>query len=473
MSHASPIVPASPPRPERPRPERPSRGLLAVLLCAALGAPATALADDENGIPEVSFERYKLANGLEVILHRDNRVPLVSVDLWYHVGAGDEVVGKSGFAHLFEHMLFQGSGHVGEDKHFSTLKNVGASYVQGTTNTDRTNYMETLPSNQLETALWLESDRMGYLLPLLTKKSLDNQIEVVRNERRQRIDNVPYGPSRMALYRAMYPDDHPYRWAIIGRHEDLASSTLEDVRNFYKKWYVPANATLVLAGDFEIVEAKKLIEKWFGSFPRSERPKQRSLPIPVIKRQRQELQDQFAKLRRVTYAWHTPGFFKDGDAEFDVLGNALSATGTGRLYKILVHEKQLAQGVRAYQASQQESSIFQIDVTLKGDADMREVERILDQEIDKLRTSELEQKDIDRVVTSVESSFVWGLEGLLARAELLQRYNHYVGTPDYVRQDLGRYAATTPAKVRAMAAKYLLPDRRVEIITIPIEGGAK
>lgn len=461
---------SAPVRPVRQSSARVARLAAVGLLAAAFAAPSVALAD--SGIPKVEFERYRLDNGLEVLLHQDNRVPLVAVDVWYHVGSGDEVVGRSGFAHLFEHMLFQGSKHVGEDKHFAILKKVGASFVNGTTNTDRTNYFETVPSHQLESALWLESDRMGYLLPLLNQTSLDNQIEVVRNERRQRVDNVPYGPTRMALNRALYPEGHPYRHGVIGLHKDLASATLDDVKNFYKKWYVPANATLILAGDFDKTEAKKLVEKWFGSFPKSEKPSHTTVPMPVGKHHREEIPDNFAKLRKVTYAWHTPAFFKDGDAELDILANALSQTGTGRLYKILVHEKQLAQSARAYQASSQLSSQFVVDVVLRSNADLAEVERIIDQEIEKVRTQNLEAKEIGRAITAIESSFVWNLELLIARAELLQRYNHYVGNPDYIADDLKRYA-TSADKIKQVASTYLGRDKRVELITVPAPKGGK
>lgn len=446
----------------------------AAFFCSlGLLVPAVAHADGSSDVPKVAFERYTLDNGLEVILHKDSRVPLVTVDVWYHVGSGDEVINRSGFAHLFEHMLFQGSKNVGSDKHFSTLKKVGSSQLNGTTNTDRTNYYETVPSNQLETALWLESDRMGYLLPMLTKESLDNQIEVVRNERRQRVDNVPYGSSFMAMTKAMYPEGHPYRYSVIGRHEDLAAATLDDVRNFYKKWYVPSNATLALAGDFEIDEAKRLVQKWFGTFPKSQRPTHKRVPMPKIKRQRIEVPDKLAKLRKLAYAWHTPAFLTDGDAEFDILADALGRRGTGRLYKILVHEKRLAQQLFVSQRSAQLSSTFQIDILLSPTADLAEVERIVNEELNKVRTQDISQTEFDRAFTGIESSFVWGLESLLARAELLQRYNHYLGTPDYIEKDLARYTSSSPGKVRELAAKYLNDDHRIELITMPSAGGSK
>jgi predicted Zn-dependent peptidase len=437
-------------------------------LIAALTA-TSAHAED----PEIAHERYQLPNGLEVILHRDNSVPLVAVNIWYHVGSGDETVGKSGFAHLFEHMLFQGSKHVGEDKHFEVLRRVGASGVNGTTNSDRTNYFEVVPSHHLETALWLESDRMGYFLPLLTQESLQNQIDVVRNERRQRYDNVPYGKTLFAISAGLYPEGHPYRYLTIGKHEDLETASLEDVKGFYKKWYAPGNATLTLAGDFDTATAKKLIEKWFGGFPRTSKPQHVVPPMPKIARTRTEVQDEFAKLRRIDYVWHSPALFAPGDAEFDILANALGATGTGRLYQVLVHEKQLAQAVSAFQASRQFSSYFQVSVTLKSDADLAAVEKIIAEEIDRVRREPISQREFDRVVAQSEARFVWGLEDLMGRAQTLQSYNHFVGDPDYITQDLDRLRKSSPEQVRDLAKQYLDPERRVEVLTVPAGKGDK
>lgn len=420
----------------------------------------------ESRDPRIEFERYKLDNGLEVILHQDNSIPLVAVDVWYHVGSGDEVPGRSGFAHLFEHMLFQGSKHVGADKHFEILKGLGSS-PNGSTNFDRTNYFEVVPSHHLETALWIESDRMGYLLPLLTEPSLKNQIDVVRNERRQSYDNEPYGKTRFAVSHLLHPEGHPYRDLVIGKHEDLEAAELEDVQSFYKKWYVPGNATLVIAGDFDVKTAKQLVEKWFGSFPKTAKQDHRKLEMPVIKRAREEVKDSLAKLRRIEYVWHTPAFFAPGDAELDILANALAASGTGRLYKILVHEKQLAQAVAAFQASRQHSSYFTVSVTAKSGADLKEIERIMNQEIDKVRSEAISQREFDRAVVEQESGFVWGLESLLARAELLQKYNHYNGNPDFISADLDRYRKSSPAAIQKVAATFLVPDRRAEVLTVP------
>jgi zinc protease len=446
-----------------------SAAFRALMVAAVLAIAAPAYADD----PKLPFERYTLDNGLEVILHQDNSVPLVAVNVWYHVASGDETPGKSGFAHLFEHMLFQGSKNVGEDKHFDLLKAIGASEVNGTTNTDRTNYFETVPSHQLETALWIESDRMGYLLPLLNQKSLANQIEVVRNERRQNYDNVPYGKTRFVLSAGLYPEGHPYRYLTIGKHEDLESATLEDVIGFYKQWYMPANATLCLAGDFEIDEAKALVNKWFGSFPKTTKPARKKAARPEIQASRHEITDDFAKLRRVEWAWHTPANYAPGDAELDIIASALADTGTGRLYKILVHDKQLAQSVEAYQASRDASSYFSVAVTAKTGADLAEIEKIVEAEIEKLRSEPVTEREFARVVTSKEAETVWSLESLMARANRLQSYNHYVGNPDYITADLDRYRNTTAAKARDVAAKYLTPDRKVVVITLPAKEGSR
>jgi predicted Zn-dependent peptidase len=444
-------------------------GLLAVTAATARAQEAApAGSPTANRDPEIPFEKYQLPNGLEVILAPDNRVPLVAVNVWYHVGSGNEVPGKSGFAHLFEHMLFQGSQHVGGDRHFEILKQIGGSGVNGTTNTDRTNYYEVVPSNLIETALWLESDRMGYLLPLVTAPSLKNQIDVVRNERRQNYENVPYGPARFVLSAALYPEGHPYRYLTIGDAREIESASLEEVRGFYQTWYVPANATLLLAGDFDPAQAKALVERWFGGFPASRRPPVRAaIPMPSVKRTRIEVADDQARMRRLTYAWHTPARYAAGDAELDILADALSRTGTGRLYRRLVHESQLASSVSAYQASRQLSSYFAIEVTLRPDADLAQVEAILEEELGRILATPISRAELDRHVVNREAGLVWSLEGLMARAEILQAYNHYLGDPDSIGRDLARYRSATPEGVRDVAARWLQRDARVEMLVVP------
>lgn len=448
------------------------RAALALAVVGLIGAAAAPIALAKRRAPAptdpvIRHEKYVLPNGLEVILAPDSTVPLVAVNVWYHVGSGHEVPGKTGFAHLFEHMLFQGSKHVGSDRHFAVLKDIGASEINGTTNPDRTNYFETVPSHQLETALWLESDRMAHLLALLTQASLDNQIEVVRNERRQRYDNVAYGKARFALHAALYPEGHPYRYLTIGRHEDLASASLDDVIAFWRTWYVPANATLTLVGDFDPATVKPVIAKWFGSLPASTKPTPVVVPAPAPKAARVVVDDSFAKLRQVTWAFHSPANFAAGDAELDLLATVLGDGGTGRLYKRLVHERQLAQSVSVYQSGSSFSGMFVASVTLSPTADLAEVEAILGEELARVRTEPVTATELARAVTEIEASLVWSLQGLMPRANLLQSMNHYLGDPDRLTWSLDRYRGASPETVRAAAASTLALEHKVVIVTQP------
>jgi predicted Zn-dependent peptidase len=447
-----------------------------LLVAAVLAAAAPAYADD----PKIEFEKYKLANGMEVILAPDKTVPLVAVNVWYHVGSGNEVVGRSGFAHLFEHMMFQGSKNTCLafkatsmcDKHFEVLRKLGAAEVNGTTNPNRTNYYEVVPSNSIETALWLESDRMGHLLDILDRTALDNQIDVVRNERRQNYDNVPYRKALFALYAAMYPEGHPYRYLTIGKHEDLTAASVDDVKNFFKTWYVPSNATLAIVGDFDTAEAKKAVEKWFGQFPASQKPTTVTVPAPRVKPVTVNVDDTFAKLRQITFAWHTPALFADGDAELDIAANALTAEGHGRLYKTLVYDKQLAQSVNASQQSSGFSSLFTITVTLRTGSDLEQVKQLVMEEVARVGKENLGDKEIQRFIAETEASAIYRLQDFNARANELQSYNHFLGDPGKLTWDLDRYRKTTADKIRAAFAKYISPATAVTIITNPA-GGAK
>jgi predicted Zn-dependent peptidase len=421
--------------------------------------------------PQTPFEKYKLDNGLEVILMPDNAAPLAYISVWYHVGSGYEVPGKSGFAHLFEHMLFQGSKNVGADQHFEILKRIGATVVNGTTNPDRTNYFELVPSDQLEVALWLESDRMSHLLETLTADSLKNQIDVVRNERRQNYDNIAYRRTLFTQYAAMFPEGHPYRYLTIGRHEDLEAATLDDVVSFYKTWYVPANATLLVGGDFDAAATKELIQKWFGSFPASTKPEVVKVPAPVVTATEVSYVDTLAKQRQLQYCWHTPANFTPGDAELDIAADALGREGTGRLYRILVHEKQLATHVFVSQSSMSFSGMFEVTVRLRNDANLDEVRKIVDAELDRMRKEPISDREIARAVTRFEAAVVYGMESLVGRGERLMSYNHYLGDPGMVTWDLDRYRNTNADNVRATVATYLDDAHRVVVMTLPAEGG--
>ncbi len=433
---------------------------------APTAAPAAAAPVDLR----LEYERYTLDNGLEVILHRDPSVPLVAANVWYHVGSGDETPGKSGFAHLFEHMMFQGAKHIGKDVHFNILQEIGGTSVNGTTNADRTNYFEVVPSHRIETALWLESDRMGYLLDLLDETSLKNQQEVVRNERRQRYDNVPYGKDRFAVAEALYPEGHPYRYLTIGRHEDLEGANIEDVKSFFKQWYVPSNATLTLAGDFQIDAAKQLVQKWFGAFPKIAKPAHPKVQQPALTANvRKEIDDPFARLYRVHYAWHTPPMFSDADFDLDVVSQVLGAFGWGRLHRALVLDEKSARSVNVYNQAQTHSSIFHIVVDLKPGQDPAKAEQIIARELSRLQKEPISAAELQRVLIGTESSFVWGLEDLMGRAERLQSFNHYTGDPGYAETYLKRLRAVTPARVQATATD-LLGKPRAEILTRPAAG---
>lgn len=293
---------------------------------------------------QVKFKQYTLSNGLTVILHEDHSAPVVAAVVWYHVGSKNEELHRTGFAHLFEHMMFQGSEHVADDEHFKLLQEVGAN-INGSTTEDRTNYFEVVPSNYLALALYLESDRMGFLLPAMTQVKLDNQRDVVKNERRQSYDNQPYGTASEKIAAMMFPANHPYHWPVIGYMEDLSAATMEDVQNFFKTYYAPNNASLVLAGDFNEKEAKQLIEKYFGEIPRGtsfERPKPVAISIPQT--QRVFFEDK-VKLPRLFLDWLSAPMQTRDDAVLDVLSDILSSGKTSRLYQSLVYEKQIAQSV--------------------------------------------------------------------------------------------------------------------------------
>ena len=439
---------------------------------ATTPAPAPAATPPANAPVDVrlEFERYTLDNGLEVILHRDPAAPLVATNVWYHVGSGDETPGKSGFAHLFEHMMFQGAKHIGKDVHFNILQEIGGTSVNGTTNSDRTNYFEVVPSHRIETALWLESDRMGYLLDLLDETSLKNQQDVVRNERRQRYDNVPYGKDRFAVAAALYPEGHPYRYLTIGRHEDLEAAGVDDVKAFFKQWYVPSNATLTLAGDFQIADAKQLVQKWFGGFPKLARPTHPKVATPALAATvRTEIDDSFARLYRIHYAWHTPPAFSDADFELDVAAQVLGAFGWGRLHRALVLDEKSARSVNVYNQTSMHSSIFHVVVDLKPGQDPAKAEQVIARELERLRKEPISAAELQRVLIGTESSFVWGLEDLMGRAERLQSFNHYTGDPGYAETYIKRLRAVTPARVQATVAD-LLGKPRAEILTKPAAG---
>src|SRR5437899_2082361 len=363
-------------------------------------------------VPQLKFEKYKLENGLDVILSEDHRLPLVAVNLWYHVGPANELPGRTGFAHLFEHMMFEGSRHVPGNAHFHFLEAAGASDINGTTDFDRTNYYETLPSNQLALALWLESDRMGYLPDKLDQANLSNQQDVVRNERRQSVENQPYGVVEEGLFHQLFPKGHPYYGDVIGSHEDIQSAKLEDVRNFFKLYYAPNNASLAIVGDFEPEKAKALVEQYFGPLKRGpEVPRITAKTPPIAAERRVVIQDN-VQLPRVYEAWLTSPIFKPGDAEADLTATVLGGGKSSRLYKKLVYEKQIALDVAANQQSLILGSEFQVQATARSGVKPEDLEKAVNTEPEAFRTNRQTEEELQRARNVLESRVIEGLETL-------------------------------------------------------------
>ncbi len=440
--------------------------LVASLVLWGCKKPPAPVASD---IPKLEFEKYTLRNGLEVILAEDHRLPLVAVNLWYHVGPVNERPGRTGFAHLFEHMMFQGSKNVGNDMHFKLLEAAGASSINGTTGFDRTNYFETLPSNELELALWIESDRMGFLLDTLDQEKLTGQIDVVRNERRQSIENTPYGLVEEEVFHQLFPKGHPYYASIIGSHADLEAVRLDDVRGFFRQYYAPNNASLAIVGDIDKASVKALVEKYFGPIAKGPSVDKNAVTTPPITAERRAIVSDKVELPRVYMAWLTAPFYQPGDADADLLGEVLGGGKSSRLYKKLVYEKQLAQDVAAYQQSMALQSAFIIEATARPGVKIDELEKAIDEELAGLRNNGPTDVELERARNGIETDIVRGLEtlgGFGGIADRLNQYNHYLGNPDYLAQDIGRYRQASIASVQALA-QQLTAVSRVVVYAMP------
>jgi len=447
------------------------------LACSAfllLGGTARAAVKETAKPPQVKleFEKYTLPNGLEVVLHEDHQLPIVAVNIWYHAGPANERAGQTGFAHLFEHLMFQSSGHVPEDSYFKYLEAAGASFVNGSTDFDRTNYLEDLPSNQLELALWLESDRMGFLLDRLDAPSFANQQDVVRNERRQSVENAPYGLVEEELYHQLFPKTHPYYASVIGSHEDIQNAKLDDVREFFKRYYVPNNATLVIAGDLDKVKTKALVTKYFGSIPKGQAiPAIEATTPPITQERRSKVTDKI-ELPRVFMGWITSPIFKPGDAEAGLAADILGGGKASRLYKSLVYDKQIAQDVNASMQSLALGSVFEIVATAKPGHTAEELEAAIDAEIQSLAASGPTPTELAASQNSTYSGIVSSVErigGFGGVADRINMYNQFTNDPGYLNKDLARYAAVTPDGVKKFTAEQLAKEHRVVVYGLPGE----
>ena len=439
---------------------------LALTTLLGLAAPPARAAD-----PTLSFEKLQLANGLTVILSEDHRLPQVAVNVWYHTGAATEQAGRSGFAHLFEHMMFSGSKHV-QPSPDAVFEPIGASGVNGSTTFDRTNYFEIVPANELATALWVESDRMAFLLDTLDQKKLEIQRDVVSNERRQSYENRPYGRTALRLCSLLFPPPHPYGGCVIGSIQDIQAASVPDVKAFFREWYGPDNASLAIVGDFDPREAKALVERYFGPIPAG-LPVKRPGPAqpPVAGVVRETLEDPMAEVPRLDLAWAGVRAFSPEEAAADVLASVLGGGRTSRLYRSLVFEKRTAASVSAEDPALELGGWFQITAVARAGKDARDLLPLVQAAIDEMKKDGPTAAEVERAKRQIIASKVREVESIGGvhggRADLLNLYQTFVGKPGFLPEDIARYRAVTPEAVKAFARQYLADDRRVELFTVP------
>ena len=416
---------------------------------------------------DLSFSKRTLSNGLDVIVHEDHHVPIVAVNIWYHVGSKNERPGRTGFAHLFEHLMFEGSEHHNAG-YFPPLQRAGA-LLNGSTNTDRTNYWEVVPTSALDLALWMESDRMGYLLPALTRERFETQRDVVLNERRQNYENRPYGLALIAILAALFPPDHPYHWMTIGAAEDIRAMQFEDVQEFFRTYYHPANASLVLAGDIEAERGFDLAAAYFGEIPSGQKPRPVQANGALTQERRLLLEDR-VELPRIYMAWHSPAMFAEGDAEMDLLADLLANGKTSRLYRTLVYQRRIALDVSAYQSSREVGSFFLVAATAAPGQSLTELAAVIDTELQAIEDHGPTQDELERSVAQAEAHFVYRLQtvgGFGGKSDQLNAYNVLRRDPGYFAADLDRYRNATFESVRAATKAYLPFDRRVVLTVVP------
>jgi len=438
----------------------------ALIALGLLSAGPVPLAAQNLRVP---YQMFTLPNGLQVILHEDHSVPVVAVNTWFHVGSADEQPGRTGFAHLFEHIMFMGSAHVPTGEFDRQLEAAGADN-NGSTTEDRTNYYEDGPANALALMLYLDSDRLGFLLPEITPDKVDLQRGVVQNERRQSYENRPYGLANENILKRLYPASHPYNWPVIGSMADLQAATIEDVRKFFQTYYTPNNATLAIAGDITPREARELVERYFGDIPRG--PAVTRTPPPPVRLGADvyaTLEDR-VQLPRVYHAWHTVKAFGDDDATLDVVANVLAGGRSSRLYRRLVYDLQIATDVVAFQDGGRIDGKFELWATARPGHDLTELERVIDEEVKKLADSGPTAREVERAQNGFEAQFLSRLErvgGFGGKADQLNQYNYFVGTPDYFQKDLDRYRRVTRAAVQQAARIYLVAPHRVVLSVVP------
>lgn len=418
-----------------------------------------------SNILNIEYEKYKLENGLEVILFRNGTLPLVSVNLWYRVGSANERPGKTGFAHLFEHMMFQGSENVSKEMHFRYIQEAGGT-LNGSTSLDRTNYFETLPSNSVDLALWLESDRMGFMLEGLTQEKLDNQKDVVMNERRQRYENQPYGKAWEIIFSNLFAPDFPYHWPTIGWMEDIKNFKLNDIIEFFKTYYAPNNCSIVIAGDIDKPSVKDSVEKYFGSIPANGAVDKIKFTAPVFNQNKILIHEDNIQLPRIYFCWLSDKIFGADDPALDVLSDILGSSKNSRLYKTLVHEKQIAQDVSAFQYSANLAGMFFVIITAKPGVDLQLLKTYAEAEIKELIDNGITEDELLRTKNSIKSSFIYSLQNVERLANQINNYNYYLNEPNSFVFDLERYNSLETRDIKNAAEKYLTKPK-LELDVIP------
>ena len=439
--------------------------LLAIALLALAAAPAGTGA----GGLSVPYTTFTLPNGLKVILHEDHSLPIVTVNTWYHVGSGDEQPGRTGFAHLFEHIMFMGSQHVPTGEFDQMLEAAGADN-NGSTTEDRTNYFEDGPANALPLMLWLDSDRMGFLLPEMTAEKVDLQRGVVQNERRQSYENQPYGLASENIIKRLFPPTHPYSWPVIGSMADLSAASLDDVKGFFRGFYTPNNAVIAIAGDIEPAAVRGLVERDFGAIPRGPEVKRAEPPPFALEADVQGTLEDRVQVPRVYDAWHTPKAFAPDDAALSAAAQVLAGGKASRLYKRLVYDLQIASNVYAYQDGRRMDGEFRVVATARPGHALDELQKVIVEEVARLAQDGPTARELERVVNGVEAQALDGMQqvgGFGGIADQLNTYEYFAGTPDYFEQDLDRYRKLTPADVQRVAKQYLADPHKVVLSVVP------
>lgn len=430
------------------------------LLMIAVFMTVSVSAQNSVKLPPIKVKEYKLKNGLRVIFHQDRSTPVVAVNVWYHVGSKNEEPGRTGFAHLFEHMMFQGSKNYNTD-YFTPLQEAGGT-INGTTNQDRTVYYEVVPSNFLELALFLEADRLGGLLEAMTQEKLDNQRDVVKNERRQRVDNQPYGTAFEKIGEIMYPKGHPYNWSTIGSLEDLSAASMDDVKSFFRQYYTPNNTVLVVAGDFDEKQAKQWVDKYFGPIAKGSPITRPNPKMPQLEKEiRTTVDDPLAPLPRRFMVWHSVPQYTADEPALDILSYILSTGRTSRLQSNIVYGKEMAQTIGAFNSTSEIGGMFQVMITARPGRSLDEIEKEVDAELERIKNTPPTADEMNRALTSIESQTIYGLQTVLGKGSQISTFAGYLGKPSYFQQDLDRYRRVTAADVQRVAKTYLTDKRLI------------